>query len=149
MTKQWLIRTATVAVGCGMLATACASDSQLNASDRARQQCFRPEQVSGFTAVDDRTVYVSTGPRRMFRLELLGTCPDVNWSWEIGIRARGSGWICSGLDADLIIPSRPGTGGPRRCPVTNISQLSDEEVQAFRNRSSRAGQIADEQNPGE
>jgi hypothetical protein len=70
----------------------------------------------------------------MFRFDLFGPCPNVDWSNRIGIRARGSSWICQGLDAELIVPSSVGT---RRCAVNNISRLSDEEVQAFRGRPFR------------
>lgn len=152
MIDRSFVLSAALAVSCGALA-ACTSSTtdgaQLGASERAGRQCFRPDQVSGFNAIDNRTVYVTTGPRRMFRLELFGTCPDVNWSNRIGIRSRSGGWICSGLDAELIIPRSVASVGPRTCPVTNIRQLTDEEVQAFRSRSSRGTQGSSETAPSE
>ncbi|QAY79661.1 hypothetical protein ETR14_01715 [Sphingosinicella sp. BN140058] len=100
----------------------------------SRQRCFLPGQVNDFHAEDDQTVYVTIGTRRMFRLEIVGTCPDIDWSQRIGIRARGGGsWICGGLDAELIVPS-PSPSGVQRCPVTNVTALSDAEVDAYRER---------------
>lgn len=99
-------------------------------SDRT---CFRAEQVSGFTAIDNDTVRVHVGANRVFELELFGTCHDINWSQRIGIRARGgSNWICRGIDAELVVPS---VIGPSRCQVSNIRQVSREELEAERARS--------------
>jgi hypothetical protein len=61
-------------------------------------------------------------------MQLMGPCPDIDWSERIGIQATGSGWICSGIDATIIAPSPI---GPRRCPVTAITELTPQEVAAL------------------
>lgn len=119
----------------GAVVTACgaARDAEpATSASASRQRCFLPNQVNDFHAEDDQTVYVTIGTRRMFRLEIVGTCPDIDWSQRIGIRSRGGGsWICGGLDAELIVPSPTGV---QSCPVTNVTELTDAEVEAYRER---------------
>ena len=96
------------------------------------RQCFLPSQVNGFDSVDRYTVDVTIGVKQVYRLQLVGTCPDVDWSQRIGIRSSGGGnWVCQGLDAELIVP---GPTGVQRCPVTTVRRLSEEEVAAARAR---------------
>ena len=121
-----------IAVGAaGVVACASSTDPDAGTSgNNARRQCFLPSQVNGFHAADDETVYVTLGARRVFRLDIVGTCPDVDWSQRIGIRSRGGGsWLCGGLDAELIVPSPM---GPDRCLVTEVTKLSEAETKAYR-----------------
>jgi hypothetical protein len=59
---------------------------------------------------------------------MLGSCPQIDWAEKIGIRTRGSEWICSGLDADLISPT---SIGPQRCAVRMMRKLTPAEVAAL------------------
>jgi hypothetical protein len=109
--------------------TAAGEPASASAQSDGRQ-CFRADQVNGFNAIDDDTVDVSVGASRVYRLELFGPCPDVDWSQRIGIRARGgSNWVCRGIDAELIVPSAI---GPSQCQVSSIRRLSEEEMDADR-----------------
>jgi hypothetical protein len=94
-------------------------------SDRA---CFHASNVSGFRAPDDKTVYVRVGVRDVYQMQMLGSCPQIDWAEKIGIRTRGSEWICSGLDADLISPT---SIGPQRCAVRMMRKLTPAEVAAL------------------
>lgn len=101
-----------------------------SASATEGRQCFRPGSVSGFTPEGDRTVYVTVGARQVYRLDIVGVCPDVDWSQRIAIRNRGgSGWVCGGMDAELLVR---GPTGIDRCPVTNVTRLSEAEAEAWR-----------------
>jgi hypothetical protein len=91
------------------------------------RQCFFSRNVNSFKAVDDRTVMVRVGVRDIYELQLLTRCPDVDWSWSIAIKSTGSS-ICTGLDAELIVPSQI---GPQRCPVRALRKLTREEVAAL------------------
>jgi hypothetical protein len=93
--------------------------------DRA---CFHASNVSGFRAPDDKTVYVRVGVRDIYQLEMLGACPQIDWAEKIGIQTRGSEFICSGMDADLISPS---SIGPHRCAVRALRKLTPEEAKAL------------------
>ena len=98
------------------------------------RQCFLANQVDGFTAPTDDRVYVRVSPRRVFELQLLGACPNIDWTYRIGLKARGGGFICTGMDAELIVPDEM-MGGPHRCMVRTIRQLSPAELESLPNRS--------------
>lgn len=91
------------------------------------RQCFLASRVNGFTPVDRDTVRVSVGASETYELELLGSCPDVDRSFGIGIRSRGSDFVCRGQDAELIVP-RTGLPSPDRCPVRSIRRVTPEEA---------------------
>jgi hypothetical protein len=102
-----------------------AAEAKPASKDRA---CFHASNVSGFRAPDDKTVYVRVGVRDIYQMEMMGSCPQIDWAEKIGIRTRGSEFICSGLDADLISPT---SIGPQRCPVRMLRKLSPEEAKAL------------------
>ena len=117
--------------GLGALGACTGAGEPASASAQSDgRQCFRADQVNGFNAIDDDTVDVSVGASRVYRLELFGPCPDVDWSQRIGLRAAGgSNWICRGIDAELIVP---GPIGRQQCQVSNIRRLTEEEIRAER-----------------
>ena len=94
------------------------------------RQCFHAGSVNDFDARGNGVVDVRAGANRYFRLQLFGSCPNVNWSQRVALRTTaGSPWICQGLDAEIIVPS-PGIG-PERCLVSSVRRLSDAEVAAI------------------
>ena len=94
------------------------------------RQCFNASTVNSFHAVNDQTVLVKVGVKHMYELQIVGTCPDIDWTQRLALRSRGgSPWVCQGLDAELIVPSPSGT---QRCPVVGVRELSPAEVQAYR-----------------
>ena len=94
-------------------------------------ECFHAGQVNDFTPRGNDVVDVRVGSRRHYRLQLAGSCPDVNWGTRaVALRTLGgSSWICQGLDAELLVPSPLGT---QRCLVRSVRRLSDAEVEALR-----------------
>lgn len=118
---------AAVLAGCAQQAQ---SPGQLASSGRG--QCFLPSQVTGFSAVNDQTVNAFVGVNDVYRLDLAGPCPNVDWSLQIGIRSTGgASWVCSGFDAELLVPDPSGMG-TNRCPVTNVQKLSPDAAKAAR-----------------
>ena len=96
------------------------------------RQCFNVSQVNGFHALDRDTVQVTVGANTIYELKLFGSCPDIDWTENVGIRSTGgSSWVCDGLDAELFVPSPIGV---QRCQVTSLRRLNPEEVQATRDR---------------
>jgi hypothetical protein len=95
------------------------------------RQCFRPGDVNSFSPQGDDVVYLRVGANRWFRAEILGTCPDIDFSQRVAIRSRGTSWVCQGLDAEFIVP---GPLGLDRCPITSLRRLTDAEVEAYRAR---------------
>jgi hypothetical protein len=86
----------------------------------------------GYLPNDERIVNIRVGVRDVYQLEMLGRCPDVDWANSIAIRSRGSNYICTGLDAELIAPSQI---GPQRCAVSKIRKLTAEETKALPKRA--------------
>ncbi|HEY3694443.1 DUF6491 family protein [Phenylobacterium sp.] len=93
-----------------------------------KQNCFYARNVSGWRAAGDQTVYLRVGVKDIYRLDLMGRCSDIDWNQRIGIQARGSDWICSGLDAEIISPSPI---GPQHCPVKTLHKLTPQEAAAL------------------
>ena len=114
--------------------SACVPDDGEPATAAAEQggrQCFRPGDVNSFSPEGDDVVYLRVGANRWFRAEILGTCPDIDYSQRVAIRSRGTNWVCQGLDAEFFVP---GPLGVDRCPITSLRKLNDAEVQAYRER---------------
>lgn len=126
--ERWLLAgmIAAAATGCAPVDPA---GSPPTASATARQ-CFNAGNVNGFQVVDARTVDLNVGASRVFRLQLLGTCPDVRDAVGVAVRARsGSSYICEDNDVELLVPSQ---SGPRVCPATGLRQRTPAELEAER-----------------
>jgi hypothetical protein len=94
----------------------------------AKRQCFWTRQVNNFASNDDRIVNIRVGVKDVYQLQMFGRCNDVDWSNSIAIRSRGSSYICTGLDAEIIAPSPI---GPQRCAVQSIRKLTEAEAKAL------------------
>jgi Family of unknown function (DUF6491) len=93
------------------------------------RQCFDANNVTSFAPVDDRHVNLRVGVKQVYQATLFAPCYDIDWAWRLGVRQRNGGsFICSGLDADIIVPDR---NFPQRCHVTGFRLLSPEEVKAL------------------
>jgi hypothetical protein len=124
----------TLALALAAVLAVGASAAPLPAASKApprtgrHQQCFYSRDINGFRAADDSHVYIRVGVRDIYAFTLLGPCPDVKWTEHLALKTTGSNFICSGLDADLIVPS---SIGPQRCPVRDIRKLTPEEAKAL------------------
>lgn len=112
----------------GALGTAAQAADAPSGGKPAAKQCFWARNVNSFNAVDDRTVNIRVGVKEIYRMELMGSCPDIRWTEGIAIVSRGTSWICSGLDAEIVAPSAI---GPQRCPVKVLRKLTPAEVAAL------------------
>lgn len=97
------------------------------------KSCFYARQIRGWTAVDRSTVNLWVAHDDYYQLKLTGDCPnlDFNGLMSIGIEHDGASWICSGLDATLIVPQQGEGIPPLQCPVSSVRKLSPEEVAAL------------------
>ncbi len=126
----------TIWMGAALLALAVVSGAgAASAQDPGRsdgKQCFYSRDISSWAPVDRSTVNLRVHVGEVYQLKLLGDCPNIDWVEGIGLEHRGSSWICSGLDAELLVPQPGGGRGfPIRCPVTSIRKLSKEEAKAL------------------
>jgi len=113
----------------GLLLGATASPALAAGPDTGARQCFFTRNVNGFAAPDGKTVYVRVGVRDVYQFEMLGACPDVEWSNRIALVSKGTSAICTGMDAE-VITERMNTG-PQHCPVRSVRKLSPEEAKAL------------------
>lgn len=106
------------------------AQSQPAEKEQRLRRCFHSDDVSGFSAIDEDTVLLTSG-RHTYELKVLGNCPDLDWTQTLGIRTvTGSTFVCTGMDVDLIVPR--GGIGPDRCPVRTVREVSKEEVAAMK-----------------
>jgi len=96
--------------------------------NKPAQACFWTRDVNNFKPAGDSTINIGVGVRDVYQLTLFGSSPDIDWTQHIGIESRGSSWICSGLDATIIVP---GALGPQRIPVKTVRKLTPDEVAAL------------------
>ena len=122
---------ATVALAALSLSAAAPVAAKSPVEPPARQ-CFWTRQVNGFAAADEKIVNIRVGVKDVYQLEMFGRCQDVDWNNRIALVSRGSDYICTGLDAEIISPT---TIGPQRCPVRTIRKLTAEEAKALPKRA--------------
>jgi hypothetical protein len=94
--------------------------------------CFFNRDVRGFAAPDDKTLYLRVRSKDVYRLDLKGRCPDLDWETRIGLDSHGSNSICAPIDVDVQVR---GPIGVSRCPVSAITRLTPEEVTALPRKS--------------
>ena len=120
------------AAGLALLSGSCSTPGSEAAegSGHGGGQCFYARNVSSWAPADRDTVNLRVSVNDIYQLKLLGDCPNIDWVEGVGLQHRGSDWICSGLDAELLAP-QPGGGPALRCAVRSIRKLSREEAAAL------------------
>ena len=95
------------------------------------RQCFHERNLNGFRTVRREREYVdlTVSTKEVYRTELFGFCPGVDEAVALGVRSRGSSWICEGDPVEIDVP---GQAGPRQCPVRSIRRLTQAEIEAER-----------------
>lgn len=91
--------------------------------------CFLQRNVNGFTAPNDRTLYVRVGVDEIWRLDLANECTGLSFRQALALQGSPTGpWICSPLDATVRF-REPGMS--QRCPVSSIHKLTPREAAAL------------------
>ena len=90
------------------------------AAAQSGPQCFRANELYGYSPGADGTVNIRTSGNRWFQMRLTGGCPDFGWIMQIGIRPMESSWLCEGHAQELIAPH---PGGLDRCYVSEIRPI--------------------------
>ena len=94
-----------------------------------KNQCFYSRNVDGFAAPDDKTLYVRVGVRNIYRFDMMGSCPDIDWNQRLALVATPGPWICERMDAQVITHG-PGIGR-QTCFVQHMHKLTPEEIAAL------------------
>lgn len=123
----------TLALATAAMAIAGQAAAQATAQPAAQtRDCFYAGTIRGFSAVDDETLNLRVGGRNdIVQIKLFAPSNDLRWTNGVALVSRGGSFICSKLDADLIVP---GPMGPQRYPVTSVHRLTPQEVAALPNK---------------
>jgi hypothetical protein len=119
-----------ILVSAALLAAACAAVApQAPAAGAANaRQCFNARSVNNFHAISDNAVIITVGTNRYYQLDIVGVCPEIDWSQSVALRSTsGSSFVCEGLDAEFLVPS---PSGLQRCPVVGVHPISPEAAKA-------------------
>ena len=94
-----------------------------------QDQCFMSRNINGFSAPNDRTVYVRVGVKEVWRLDLMNDCTGLAFRNSFALQGSPTGpWICHPLDATVIF-NEP--GNRQRCPVSALHRLTPDERAAL------------------
>jgi hypothetical protein len=133
-----LAAAASAAIGLTALAGCAETTENANSAGsqgaaRTAPRCFRAADARNFRSVNATTVNLRVGRRDFYRIDLLGPCPDLNFSMRMGLQTSAGSQVCtgSGIGTSIVVP---GTRGPTRCPVRQITALTPEEVAALQPR---------------
>jgi hypothetical protein len=113
----------------GALLTLFVTDAAQAAPRRpADPNCFWPSQAQSFAPEGTRAVNVRLTTGAVYRFELYGKCPDIDWRRRVAIQSSAAGRVCADRDAQVITQT---SLGPLHCAVRNIRKLSQAEVGAL------------------
>lgn len=103
---------------------ACATGETGSAQSASSNDCFRSEQVRGFSVIDNTHIGLSVGANRDYVLTTMWNARDLDWTQAIAIRSA-TGRICvgNGLGVELI------GGEPRRTyPIVSIERAPEDDA---------------------
>jgi hypothetical protein len=92
-------------------------------ADSERYRCAWGRYINNFKLVGDKTVILTQGVNRRYKVTLLNSCRDLRFQERIAIKSTGS---CLGPGDSLIVR---GAGGIKtRCVITDIVYLPKEDM---------------------
>ena len=119
------------AVGALALAVLFVHAPEAVASGKA---CFWSRNIQNTRSPNDTTVYVQVSGGDVYELKLFARCQDVSWSsHRLHLRTHGSSQICegSGLNVEVVSARTPSSTFPRKCQVTGVRRLTQQEAAAL------------------
>jgi hypothetical protein len=121
---------AAVLLAAGLALSGCApASTELSAASASQNQCFQARLARTYTRISPDTLLVEAGVSGSYRMELLDTCPDLEWTNEAIFRGRSGGtFVCSALDAEIVLPR---DGLREVCLFSRMTPISAAEATAF------------------
>ena len=99
---------------------------------RPANQCFYVNQMEGWRALDDKTIYVRANLKDVYRLDMSGSCPALtDPDAHLITKTRGSDLVCSALDWDLKVADSGRGSIPTPCIVGSMRKLTPAEAAAI------------------
>lgn len=114
-------------ISAALLASACTTTAPGGATAAASHDCFRNQDIQGWSVIDDRTLKVTVGASREYALATQPSVSELNFQFAVAIRSRGSDWICVGRHNDVHIDIRDPI--PRTWWVTEVTRLPPRSQQ--------------------
>lgn len=114
--------------------TACSTPDTTQTASTAgsgQKQCFHTSDVRTFSDAGGSKVLVSIGRRDVWELTVAPGCPRIDFTSRLAVVARGSSYICSGSDVDILVPNASGRG-TQSCRVQEVRKYTPEEAAAVR-----------------
>jgi hypothetical protein len=94
--------------------------------------CFELNQMQGWKAPDNKTIFVRVNMNQYYRLDLSASCPMLTMpESHLITKARGSDLICSAIDWDLSVSEPPPGAIPEPCIVKQMTLLTPQEAAAI------------------
>jgi hypothetical protein len=113
---------------------ACTGAPAPTGASLGQRTCFWASEVTGFSDAGPDRALVRIARRETWELTLAPGCPDVDWAMRIGIQSRGGDRICTGANAELLVPNASGSS-VQRCLVRNVRKLPGEPSDEARSES--------------
>lgn len=113
-----------LAAALALAACATGGEQTTASATSGGSDCFRSEQVRGFSVIDNRHVGISVGASRQYVLTTAFNSSDLDWSNAVAIRTT-TGRICTGngLGVELI-----GGDPPRNYPIVSIARAPEDQA---------------------
>ena len=122
------MRAASAIVFALTLSACAADDGAPGAAASLGGQCFNADAPSTYSHVGRETLIIRAGPSGTYRAEVL-LCPDLEWSREVAFRGRsGQSFVCSALDAELVITDRERR---QTCLLSGLTRISEAQAAAL------------------
>ena len=81
--------------------------------------CAFVREINGFSMVDDRTVLITTSPRRQFKVTFINVCRDLKWANSLALDSFPGGSCLNPGDAMIVAHG----GIPDRCIVQKVEAV--------------------------
>jgi len=125
-----------IAVVLGLL-TGCSTTERLSNQDRDEaylayienqqlvgQDRIRTFRFSGWRALSNNYLIISTSPRKKYLVEINGFCPNLNHAQTIAFNQSMSGSLETRFDS-ISVPESPGS----KCIIKSIFKVTKEQVE--------------------
>jgi hypothetical protein len=128
--KTGLVAAAGLLMAGAVTAVATAPKPAQAADKAGGQSCFNVHNLNGFSAPNDRTLYIRVGVHDVYRLDLMTDCTGLTFRQGIGLETvpPGDSFICSAIQTEITFHDN---GMHERCPVNAMHKLTDDELTAL------------------
>jgi hypothetical protein len=102
------------------------------AQQPAQNVCFPLNQMQGWKAPDNKTIYIRVNTNQYYRLDLSASCPMLTMpDSHLITKSRGSDLICTAVDWDISVSEPPPGAFPEPCIVKQMTLLTPQQAAAI------------------